>query len=163
MHSKCAFFLLPLMTMGLLSAAEEAYDAAALKQFELRAPLILVEADAWQDSGSIGIMFSDPKGKELSFCLNRTKTSKESRDHIFLGATYFKEDGARLIERGSDTEKAVLVLLNNWLDANWTKSEQETFRKHMDEHKDNPSFKKSELDAMLVLKIIAVLEKRSEK
>jgi len=93
------------------------------EQLSLKRPVTLTEIQRWRDGGSLGFTLTDRNRKILTFCVDYRIGSK-TKGSMFIGATHATHDGAQKVHIGSQTEKALLLLLKSWVDDNFTEAKQ---------------------------------------
>lgn len=92
-------------------------------QLSLRRPVILTEIQRWRDGGSLGFTLTDRNRKTLTCCVDYRIGSK-TNGSMFIGATHATHDGAQKVPIGSQTEKALLLLLKSWVDDHFMEGKQ---------------------------------------
>lgn len=99
--------------------------SAALAMLSLRAPVTLENVVKYDDGGTVEIALSDSRSSRLQVCLDFQIDSK-TPGHIYIGARHPTDPGARHVEPNSDTEKAILLVLQTWLDGQFSAAQQRT-------------------------------------
>mgnify|MGYP001141021373 CR=1 FL=1 len=99
----------------------DADRAAAILQ--LQTPVTVSQVRIFEDGGSIGFVLTGGSGSTLLCCVDGRSVTK-SPGQLFIGAEYLTDTGAMAVRRGSPTERAVVVLLQEYLDQNYTRPYQ---------------------------------------
>jgi len=93
------------------------------EQLSLKRPVTLTQIRRYRDGGSLGFALTDRNGKTVTFCVDYRIGSK-TIGYMFIGAMHATYDGAQKVPIGSQTEKALRLLLKSWVDDNFTESKQ---------------------------------------
>jgi len=93
------------------------------EQLSLKRPVTLTEIRRYRDGGSLGFALTDRNGKTLTFCVDYRIGSK-TIGYTFIGAMHPTYGGAQKVPIGSQTEKALLLLLKSWVDDHFTEAKQ---------------------------------------
>ena len=92
----------------------------------LTLPIDVLEADTLKDGGTIEMKISDTLGKTLSFCLDHRLTVKKPY-HVFLQADNSAAICSKEVPIGGQEEKALVLILQGWLDSKLSQAEQEKY------------------------------------
>jgi hypothetical protein len=101
-----------LLGVGLMNLSSVAADQ--LESVTLHPPVIVQDAIAFLDGGTIAIRLKDGKGVTLDFCLDgrlRLTTDAQKPYHLFLGGQHPTDPRARELPVSGQEEKALLKLL----------------------------------------------------
>lgn len=93
------------------------------EQLFLERPVALTQIRRYRDGGSLGFALTDRNGKTLTFCVDY-RIGSNTIGSMFIGAMHATYDGAQKVPIGSQTEKALRLLLKSWVDDNFTEAKQ---------------------------------------
>ena len=83
-------------------------------------PIEVIELAYYRDGGSTGIRAVDARGREFSLCFDGSMVSR-TPSRIYFGVYYARDAGGELLPEGSGDERAVLALLQGWVDSHLTR------------------------------------------
>lgn len=89
-------------------------------------PFELVQLGRWQD-GTLGFNVVDNGNRKLNFCLEPRDGSSAS-GRWYLGGMHFSHPGTTTVEKGTDTERALIRVLEVWVSQHFSEKEQEWMR-----------------------------------
>jgi antitoxin component YwqK of YwqJK toxin-antitoxin module len=109
--------------------------------FQLIPPVDVISADTIKDGGSISVSLQDNSGKVLFLCLETPWNHPRS---IYVGEVSYTLPRAKKIEQGSESEKLILKLLEDWVRKNTSQRPRSVY----------------DVDPQLITEIIEVLKNR---
>jgi hypothetical protein len=124
-----------------------------LKELGLQPPVTVSESEIFADGGTLYVTLAGTESTKAELCIDRRLRTKTS-GRLFTGARHPTLPGAQLVERGSKTEKAALLILKRWLDQNFTSDLQKKLR----DRNTVAGLSKDELKAARVVDVAAALE-----
>ncbi|MDP8267054.1 MAG: hypothetical protein P9M07_08995 [Candidatus Aceula meridiana] len=119
-----------LISFSSVLAQSEVIISCDDRSIVLALPIEVVQAELYEDGGTIGITVKDAENQEFSFCLDQRVMSKD-KGSIFVGADYPDKPGAGKLSHNSEPEANLLNMLA-LIKAN-NSSKQENFKHAIDE------------------------------
>ena len=92
-------------------------------------PIEIVHADMFRDGGTMEVTLKDKDGRTFTFCLDGRMQSlglwKKPRPYyIFIGVSHPDMPGGKPIPVGGKEEKAILKMLEDWINENISAEDQ---------------------------------------
>ncbi|HYG78121.1 MAG TPA: hypothetical protein VEK08_24160 [Planctomycetota bacterium] len=117
-----AALLMLLSTLAWCGENEE--YAQALKELGLKPPIDVTFADIFTDGGTLCATLTGAENTKIDISVGH---HGESLGQFVTGALHREFDGAKVVERGSARETAIIFVLRRWLNDNYTVKQQEKF------------------------------------
>lgn len=99
--------------------------AQQAKTLNLQAPITVAGVGEFRDGGTVSFHLVDATGRKAAFCFD-FKSGSKTPGRLYMGAEHPSRPGAKLVPLRSQTEKAVLQILQSFLDRQFSRSEQKT-------------------------------------
>jgi hypothetical protein len=119
-------WVIAILLAGCAAGAETVDNAKALDVLKLKAPVRVSDTNIWEDGGTKYAIIAGAESS-LELCVDFGKNSKTG-GRLFVGATHPTEKGATIVEVGSDRQKAIVTVLQAWLDEHYTAAQQSEWR-----------------------------------
>jgi hypothetical protein len=89
----------------------------------LKAPVKVEAINEYSDGGTVTFTFADAKARKAVFGFDHSLASR-TRGRLYSGALHPRNPGAKTVPLGGATEKAVLGILQAFLDSRFSRSDQ---------------------------------------
>ena len=160
---KIIMLIAVLLLAQVASAADYAEIPLATGAVKLLKPIEIKHADMFSDGGTISVILKDKNGKEFPFCLDGRMQELELWQrpkpyHMFVNATYPESRGAASVPVAGKEEKAILKILQDWINENISKEDQANIA-DVSKHK-NIKWTDQSYKARRILQLIDILKKR---